>query len=97
MKDSLKTLGCIAVLSLFWGLLYPQYAITEDMYRIKKEEGIAWEKDCGKDYARMRSARPGEVEIKFSLVEKWKEWFGEKEDDEDGGKPYAGGGAHRGL
>ena len=85
MKNNLRTCVCFVVLLLFWGMLYPQYALTEDMYRVTDGKETVYEKDPAADYARINGARPGEVELHFSLLEKLDEWFGEKKTYEDRG------------
>ena len=77
MKNILRTSICFVVLFMFWGMLFPQYALTEDMYRIKDCGYGSEAKDPAADYARISAARPGEVELHFSLLEKLDEWFGE--------------------
>ena len=83
MKNNLRTTICFVVLFIFWGMLYPQYALTEDMYRVTADGSEVEEKDPAADYARISAARPGEVELHFSLLEKLDEWFGEKKTYED--------------
>ena len=77
MKNNLRTCICFVVLLLFWGMLYPQYALTQDMYRVICDGREICEKDPAADHACISAARPGEVELHFSLLEKLDEWFGE--------------------
>lgn len=85
MKNNLRTCICFVVLLMFWGILYPQYALTEDMYRVTDAGQTIQEKDPAADYARISAAQPGEVRLHFSLLEKLDEWFGEKKTYEDRG------------
>ena len=55
---------------MFWGMLFPQYALTEDMYRVTDAGQTIQEKDPAADYARISAAQPGEVRLHFSLLEK---------------------------
>ena len=85
MGKNLRRQICFMILLLFWGMLYPQYALTKDMYRVTDEYDRILEKDPVSDYARISAAGPGEVELHFSLLEKLDAWFGEKRTYEDRG------------
>ena len=85
MRKNLRIQLCFMILLLFWGMLYPQYALTKDMYRVTDGYGRVLEKDPVSDYARISAAGPGEVELHFSLLEKLDAWFGEKKTYEDRG------------
>ena len=84
----------LAVL-MFWGLLYPQFALTRDTYRaVPAEDGsLCPEGDSLKDYAELLTAEPGEIEIRFALPDEIEEWFGEKETYEQSGNESSD--AHR--
>lgn len=66
---------------MFWGIIYPQYALTEDMYQVT-DDGQMVQKDCPADYERILSAKRGEVTIRFALFDQIEEWFGEKDNNE---------------
>ena len=85
MKKNLRTYVCFVVLLMFWGILYPQYALTRDMYRVTDRQSGILEQDPAADYACISAAEPGEVELHFFLLEKLDEWFGEKRTYEDRG------------
>ena len=82
---------------MFWGLLYPQFALTGDTYRaVEAKEGDgASERDPLEDYGALLNADPGEVRIRFALLDEIQEWFGEKEVYEQSGNDSSD--AHRGL
>lgn len=71
---------------MFWGLLYPQYAITGDMYEVTGKGPDTVTKDSSRDYESILSAGKDEVEIHIALLDQLEEWFGEKETYEDRGK-----------
>lgn len=85
MEKHLRASILFLTIMMFWGIIYPQYALTEDMYRVT-EDGKAVVQDCPADYENIMTARRGEVKIRFALVEKIEEFFGEKESDEYNGK-----------
>lgn len=68
---------------MFWGIIYPQYALTENMYHVT-ENGHKRLKDCPADYEHILAAEQGEVEIRFFLLEEIENWFGENETYECG-------------
>lgn len=81
MGKNLRASILFLTIAMFWGIIYPQYALTEDMYQVT-DGGQAVQKDCPADYERILSAKRGEVEIRFALFEQIEEWFGEKDSDE---------------
>lgn len=85
MKNNFRTYVCFVVLLLFWGNLYPQYALTEDIYTVTDACDRSLKKDPAADYARISAAGAGAVKIRFALIEKLDEWFGEKKTYEDRG------------
>ena len=56
---------------MLWGIMYPQYALTEDMYETAKQGQPVLNKQ-------ILGAKAGEVEIRFALLDQIEEWFGEK-------------------
>lgn len=62
---------------MFWGIIYPQYTLTEDMYRVTDENQQEIEKDCLRDYEHILRAGGGEVKVRFALIEEIREWLGE--------------------
>lgn len=81
MEKHLRASILFLTIMMFWGIIYPQYALTEDMYLVS-ENGKQAAKDCPADYGNILTAKRGEVEIRFALFDKMEEWFGEKESDE---------------
>ena len=66
---------------MVWGMMYPQYGVTEGMYEVAEKNSS---KDCASDYKQMLAAKAGEVEIRFALLEQIEEWFGEKWNEDSG-------------
>ena len=85
MKNYFRTYFCFVVLLLFWGNLYPRYALTEDIYQVRDTQNRVLKKDPAADYARISAAGAGEVVIRFALIEKLDEWFGEEKTYDDRG------------
>lgn len=85
MNKNLRASILFLTIMTLWGIIYPQYALTEDMYRVTRD-GREVEKDCTADYERIMTAKQGEVTIRFAFLEKFDEWFGENESNEDGGR-----------
>ena len=83
---------------MLWGIIYPQYAFTEEMYetvQIASVQGadavddshraaVAAGRDCLRDYRRILTAAPGEVSVRFAIVDQIEEWFGEKDENSTG-------------
>ena len=56
----------------FWGIIYPELCLTEDICVVAEGENIA----PGQLPEELEQAiREGRVEIRFSLLETWKEWL----------------------
>jgi hypothetical protein len=56
----------------FWGIIYPELCLTEDICVVAEGENI----DPGQLPEELEQAiREGRVEIRFSLLETWKEWL----------------------
>ena len=56
----------------FWGIIYPELCLTEDICVVAEGESI----DPGQLPEELEQAiREGRVEIRFSLLETWKEWL----------------------
>ncbi len=56
----------------FWGIIYPELCLTEDICVVTEGENI----DPGQLPEELEQAiREGRVEIRFSLLETWKEWL----------------------
>lgn len=70
--------AALLALLMFWGLLYPQFALTKDTYRVLQEEESR-EQDSLGDYGKLLTAGPGEVRIRIGLLDEIEKWFGEKE------------------
>lgn len=81
MEKNLRAGILFLTIVMFWGIIYPQYVLTEDMYQVT-ENGREVPRDCTADYERILSAKRGEVEIRFALFDRIEEWFGEKNNDE---------------
>ena len=98
---------------MLWGIIYPQYAFTEEMYetvqsadsvndsragsksgsrtspnRIASADGgdrtAVTGRDCLRDYRRILTSAPGEVSVRFAIVDQIEEWFGEKDENSTG-------------
>ena len=41
-------------------------------------------RDCLRDYRRILTAAPGEVSVRFAIVDQIEEWFGEKDENSTG-------------
>ena len=72
---------------MLWGIIYPQYAFTEEMYETVQSAdaadgsdrtAAAAGRDCLRDYRRILTAAPGEVSVRFAIVDQIEAWFGEK-------------------
>lgn len=85
MKKYLRASILFLTIAMFWGIIYPQYALTEDMYEVS-QNGREVEKDSLRDYRNMLSAKQGSVEIRFALLDQIEGWFGENRNDGDRGK-----------
>ena len=83
MEKYLRAGILLLTITMFWGIIYPQYALTEDMYRIVGEEQGRG-RDCAADYRNIMTAKRGEVEIRFAFLEKIEELLGEREKDGHG-------------
>ena len=56
----------------FWGIIYPELCLTEDICVVAEGENI----DPGQLPEELEQAiREGRVEIRFILLETWKEWL----------------------
>ena len=56
----------------FWGIIYPELCLTEDICVVAEGENL----DPGQLPEELEQAiREGRVEIRFSLLETWKEWL----------------------
>ena len=81
MKNNPRAGILFLTIMMLWGIMYPQYALTEDMYEVAEKNSS---KDCVSDYKQMLAAKAGEVEIRFALLEQIEEWFGEKWNEDSG-------------
>lgn len=81
MEKHLRASILFLTITMFWGIIYPQYALTGDMYQVTKD-GKAVAQDCPADYDNILTAEQGEIKVRFALFEKIEEFFGEKESDE---------------
>lgn len=80
MGKNLRAGILFLTITMFWGIIYPQYALTEDMYQVTKD-GQRAAKDCPADYRHILTAKREEREIRFWLLEEIETWFGENESD----------------
>ena len=78
---------------MLWGIIYPQYALTEEMYETVQSAdavddnhrtAVAAGGNCLRDYRRILTAAPGEVSVRFAIVDQIEEWFGEKDENSTG-------------
>ena len=86
MKGNVRAYALFLAAALFWGLLYPQYALTENMYELTDGDEKPVPKDCRRDFSGLMSAEAQDVEIRFALLERVREWFGEEMEYGDRGK-----------
>lgn len=85
MKKNLRAGIFFLTIMMLWGIIYPQYTLTEDMYQVTMD-GKTLHREGAADYERIMTAGPGEITVRFALFEKLEEWFGENETYENGGK-----------
>ncbi|MDO4292460.1 MAG: hypothetical protein Q4C65_04420 [Eubacteriales bacterium] len=78
MKKNSRAGILFLTIMMLWGIIYPQYALTREMYQVE-QDGRRLAQDAASDYGRILTAKPGEVELRFGLLERIEEWFGEKE------------------
>ena len=78
---------------MLWGIIYPQYALTEEMYETVQSAdavddshrtAVAAGGNCLRDYRRILTAAPGEVSVRFAIVDQIEEGFGEKDANSTG-------------
>ena len=78
---------------MLWGIIYPQYAFTEEMYETVQSADAVDDNhrtavdaggNCLRDYMRILNAAPGEVSVRFAIVDQIEEWFGEKDENSTG-------------
>lgn len=86
MNKNLRAGILFLTMMSIWGIIYPQYALTEDMYAVTGNGGKVGTKDSGKDFMRILTAEKGEVKLRFRALDKIEELIGEKETDGYGGK-----------
>ena len=86
MRENLRAGILFLTILCIWGIIYPQYALTEDMYQVTGAGRTADIRDCATDYRQILTAGQGEVEIGFALWEQLEQWIGENKDDEDRGE-----------
>ena len=77
MRKKLRADILFLTILMFWGIIYPQYTLTEDMYRVTDKEHNELKKDFTRDYEHILRAGEGEVVIRFALLEQIQEWLGE--------------------
>ena len=78
---------------MLWGIKYPQYAFTEEKNETEQSAdavddnhrtAVAAGGNCLRDYRRILTAAPGEVSVRFAIVDQIEEWFGEKDENSTG-------------
>lgn len=79
MKRKLRAGTVFLTVLMFWGILYPQYALTEDMYEVRGRDGEALPKECPEDFRRLLSAEYEGVELRFAVLDRMREWLSERE------------------
>ena len=50
----------------------------------KHRTAVAAGRNCLRDYRRILTAAPGEVSVRFAIVDQIEEWFGEKDENSTG-------------
>lgn len=98
MKKIRDMIVCMAVVCGFWGMMYPDFSLTADTY-CKVENGVVSEvHNSTEDFQKIMAAEPGEVVIRFAVVERWKEFKSRWEQtDENRGNGSAAESADRSL
>ncbi len=96
-RKGLRAGTVLLTVLMFWGFLYPQYALTEDMYEVRGSQGEVLPKACPEDFLRMLSAEYDGMEIRFAVWECVREWFLEREAYGSSREAEKPGVAHRGL
>lgn len=67
----------------WWGLLYPNLAMTEETYQAVSEDGQSVDKASGtEDFFAILSARPGELAIKSRAADAILKWSGLRREEE---------------
>jgi len=74
---------------MLWGIIYPQYAFTEEMYETVQSADAVDDSHrtavaAGRNCLRILTAAPGEVSVRFAIVDQIEEWFGEKDENSTG-------------
>lgn len=83
MKKDPRTGILFLTIMMLWGIMYPQYALTEDMYEVTRQ-GQPVSKNSISDYTQILAAKAGEVEVRFALLDQIEEWFGEERNEDSG-------------
>ncbi len=96
-KKRLRAGTVLLTVLMFWGVLYPQYALTEDMYEVRGSEGEVLPRECPEDFFRILSAEHDGVEIRFAVWERLREWLLEREAYGSSREAEKPGASHRGL
>ena len=67
MKNMRQSILLCMMTFAFWGVLYPQFSLTEECYEVFEKE-----KDPQKDFFNILEADKGEIVISSKLLEMWK-------------------------
>lgn len=76
MKKDIRIILCICAAFGWWGLLYPELALTSDTYRIVDEDGVVCESETdsewspdGSIYWKLLGADNGQVRFRSKLLD----------------------------
>lgn len=73
-KKKIRIAAALVLVCSFWSIFYPELTLTADSYR--KVRGVC-SGDISADYYEILNADEGEVEIRFSFLERRKYSFSE--------------------
>lgn len=70
LKEKFKMAAVLLLVLSFWSIFYPELTLTGDSYRKVEGDGV---RDIRGDYYEILNAEEGEVEIRFSFLERKKD------------------------
>lgn len=68
-KEKIRIAATLVLVCSFWSIFYPELTLTADSYR---KVGEMYSGDISTDYYEILNADEGEVEIRFSFLERRK-------------------------
>lgn len=84
MKIRLWIPACITIV-LWWAVVFPEFALTEDAYRVLDKEGqeaILSDRDKEHVYEEILHAQPSEIKVRSALLEYLREMMRNAEEEE---------------